>query len=369
MTDLEVYVSGEPLPPTRPAIPSQAAVDCATRWLGSFPFGSYTRAAYERDLVGGTVKRGHRWTLRSDKPAPPAPFFEWCRAVEVDPLAVTPMHVIGWVRWLDDFDLAASTVSRKISALRGFYRFTKDTLRVIDASPVPDTNGPLHIAPVPTVSTTRGLSENEVGRMLVAARARSLRDAAIVSTLYYQGVRVSELIALDVGSIGYEAPHRTLHVFGKGRKPRLQVLSPHAARDIDAWMADRTRQGSLDDPALPARAGHATGGRIPLFDGPADGRMTRRQVDHIVASAAIEGYVPGADPADPERPGKRVTPHVLRHAITTHLRSDGADIGDVGDHLGHAHPSTTARYDRAKGRLDRSPIYRAKRVDLDVEPR
>ena len=154
-------------------------------------------------------------------------------------------------------------------------------------------------------------TRDEILRLADALENRRHRLAVLL--LYAAGLRVSELVALDVGDV--ELPRLLLRVRrGKGRKDRISVLSERLVEDLQWLAGDR----ELD---------------APLFTGRTRGRWSTRSVQHVVARAARLAGVPG-----------RVTPHSLRHAFATHLLEAGTDLRHIQHLLGHASIQTTTRY-------------------------
>lgn len=223
--------------------------------------------------------------------------------------------------------LAASTRARRLSAIRGLYRFAhEEGLR--DDDPAIRITGPKTPKSLP-----KTLSEEDVDALLSAAEdfgktgTDKLRDTCMMQLLYATGMRVSELVALPVAAA--RGDPRMLLVRGKGGKERMVPLSP-AARDAMAhWLrhrdaeqdAARLAKGTQTSPHLfPSRgkAGHLT--RV-WFHG------------RIKTLAAFAGLNPDG-----------VSPHVLRHAFATHLLAGGADLRAIQTMLGHADISTTEIY-------------------------
>jgi integrase/recombinase XerC len=145
----------------------------------------------------------------------------------------------------------------------------------------------------------------------------SLRDAAILEVLYAGGIRVGELVALDLGSLDPE--RGLLRVHGKGGKERSVPLGLPARQAVDRWL--RTGRPVIAGPA----AGEA------LFVGVRGGRIDPRTVRRVVGTAT-------------EATGRRLGPHGLRHSAATHLLEGGADLRSVQEMLGHATLATTQIY-------------------------
>lgn len=146
--------------------------------------------------------------------------------------------------------------------------------------------------------------------------AESQRNAAILELLYATGIRVAELVSMDVADIDFS--NRTIRVTGKGNKQRVVPFGLPAQRALETWLG-RGR------PVL-ARTGDA------LFLGVRGGRIDQRTARDVVHRAAREAGVPD------------ISPHALRHSAATHMLDGGADLREVQEMLGHASLSTTQRY-------------------------
>jgi integrase/recombinase XerD len=154
----------------------------------------------------------------------------------------------------------------------------------------------------------------------------AIRDAAILETLYGAGLRISELVALDVDDVDLD--EGSLRAFGKGSKERVVPLGRYAVRSLKKYLT-RSR------PAI------ASGrSRAALFLNQRGGRLTRQGCTNIVKKMA-------------KRAGlrKRVTPHMLRHSFATHLLEGGADVRVVQELLGHASVATTQVYTLVTGEM------------------
>ncbi|MFQ3594698.1 MAG: tyrosine recombinase [Sphingomonadaceae bacterium] len=211
--------------------------------------------------------------------------------------------------------LKATTVARKRSALRRFFRFLVDEgIREDDPTAALEAARPGR--PLP-----RTLSREEVASLLaeVARRqaeapgADSDRLAALLELLYGSGLRASEVLSLPRNAIRPGEPMAVVR--GKGGRERLVPVSEPALAAVVRWQAHVPRQSRF---LFPSGAGHLS--RARLF-----------QIVREVAAAA------GIDPA-------RVSPHVLRHAFATHMLEGGADLRALQTLLGHADIATTERY-------------------------
>jgi integrase/recombinase XerD len=211
----------------------------------------------------------------------------------------------------------ASSVARALAAVRSFHRFL---VREGEAE-----NDPAEGITRPRVprNLPRPLTVDEVAA-LVAAPADdgtpvSLRDRAILETLYGAGLRISELVNLDVDDVDVE--EGSVRAIGKGSKERVVPVGRYAVKALQAYLV-RGR---------PALAGPRSRGA--LFLNQRGGRLTRQGCTNIVKAMARRAGI-----------RKRVTPHMLRHSFATHLLEGGADVRVVQELLGHASVTTTQIY-------------------------
>jgi len=215
--------------------------------------------------------------------------------------------------------LAASTVARRLSTLRQFYRFLyAEGLREND--PSLDVDGPKLRRPLP-----KYLSETEVEKLLEEAYARKdpkgLRLTALLEVLYAAGLRVSELVSLPFSAV--KADLRYLIVRGKGSKERVAPLNDAAVDALFAYRNVRTYFLPGDQPSpwlFPSRG--------------KSGHLSDRRFAQLLKELAVACELPPA----------KVSPHVLRHAFASHLLANGADLRSVQQMLGHADISTTQIY-------------------------
>jgi len=205
-----------------------------------------------------------------------------------------------------------------------------------------------HAKPDDRVQPT-GLTEKEVRALIDAVQSGKSsqrvrkpwvqRDLAVVLTLYAQGVRASELLAFDVGSVAGEPDSRTLLVRGKGRKERRLPLHPDLERVLVRYLQERWVRLHVTPedphPSPPVSIWGEFSKRDPLFVTTGMKRMTKRQLDYLVE----RGYrAAGVDLA----PGAHV--HALRHTFATEKVNYGASTPEVRDLLGHESLETTQRY-------------------------
>jgi integrase/recombinase XerD len=209
----------------------------------------------------------------------------------------------------------ATSVVRALSSTRAFHRFL---LREGDVDRDPTAGV---VRPKLPRRLPKPLSVEEVARLLAQpdASTAGLRDRAVLETLYGAGLRVSELVGLDVDDVDVDAG--SVRVLGKGGKERDVPLGRYAREAISAYLV-RVR------PELATRRS-----RSALFLNLRGGRLTRQGCTLIVEKHARTAAI-----------GKRVSPHVLRHSFATHLLEGGADVRVVQELLGHASVATTQVY-------------------------
>jgi tyrosine recombinase XerC len=217
---------------------------------------------------------------------------------------------------------ARSSVARKLSALRSFVRFLRRE-GWIDHDPLA-----LAVAPRREHKIPAHLSEDEMSRLLDMPDGTTplgRRDRAILELFYASGLRLSELVGLDLEDVNL--PGRMVRVLGKGAKERLVPFNTTTQLAIRTWLGDR----SAFREKIPGGAEPSNG--EPLFLNHRGGRLTGRSVQRLVIR-----YVTGCS----SRFG--ISPHALRHSFATHLLERGADLRTIQELLGHVQLSTTQRY-------------------------
>ncbi|HVE49742.1 MAG TPA: site-specific tyrosine recombinase XerD [Casimicrobiaceae bacterium] len=231
--------------------------------------------------------------------------------------AATRAHIEAWLADQFEAKSRASSIGRRLSALRRFYRQQQE------AGTVRDDPTTLVRTPKRPRRLPKNLSEASVEALLDAPDVKTtlgLRDRAMLEVLYATGLRVSELVGLKRGQVSLDAG--VVRVLGKGSKERLVPLGDEAAhwlqRYFDRARAELAGVSKSDHVFLTARGG-------PL---------TRQAFWALIKRTAI---VAGLAPA-------KLSPHVLRHAFATHLLNHGADLRVVQMLLGHADITTTTIY-------------------------
>lgn len=239
----------------------------------------------------------------------------------------------------------ASTLSKKVSAIRSFYRFLLKR-RMVDKNPAAGLRSPKVAKSLP-----RFLTVDQAFRVMNSppkedkrAKALQARDCALLETLYGTGVRVGELALMNIGDCDFKAA--SARVLGKGGKERVVPLGRSALEALEVYLP--ARRGLL------AKAKERDTDALWLSQRGA--RLSVRQVQNIVRRHGTLGAGRGD-----------LHPHAMRHTCATHLLDAGADLRAIQELLGHASLSTTQRYthvsvDRLMEVYDRShPLARQKK--------
>ena len=235
---------------------------------------------------------------------------------------VRPAHVREFLQSLRT-GRSPATVARKLAAVKGLFRFLEGQRRI--------TRSPTAFIETPRLwqKLPQTLNVSEVERLLasVAAQGLGLRDLAMLELLYGTGLRVSELVSLDLGSCNFDVGF--VRCIGKGNKERIVPLGRAASAALGRYLKD-------ERPRLTAKRPEV----VSLFVNRRGKRLTRQRVWQLLRRYARAGLIE-----------KAIGPHTLRHSFATHLLERGADLRIVQELLGHANISTTQRYthvDRAR---------------------
>jgi integrase/recombinase XerD len=272
-----------------------------------------TLAAYRRDL---------------------ADFLRFAASRRLAPGSVEPDDVVSWLERLRTRGLAAASVARRLSAVRGFYRHL---LRegVVRRDPTEQLDTPRATRPLP-----RALSR-ESATLLVEApdtsRPAGIRDRTVLELLYATGMRASECLGLRLEDVNLSAGY--VVCTGKGARQRLVPVGAEALAWVRRYLRDvRPRHTRGRD------SGH-------LFVNPRGAALSRQSLWTMVRRAAVTAGLK-----------RRVSPHVLRHSFASHLLEGGADLRSVQAMLGHADISTTQIYTHL-------PTAALKRMYREFHPR
>lgn len=238
-------------------------------------------------------------------------------------LQVTPMEIRAFLAVMRNTGLSKASVARKLATLRSFYKFLVRTGGV-ESSPVSVIRTPRQDRRLP-----KFLDVQQIDALLSAPDCGTilgLRDRAIMETIYSSGLRISELVGLNVEDL--DEFSEALRIRGKGKKERLVPIGSRALEAIGRYLQARGPVGQ----ARAAGKGRGSG-YGPLFVGKTgmriDPRSVRRKLDKYLLLAGIPQHI---------------SPHALRHSFATHMLSAGADLRSVQEMLGHESLSTTQIY-------------------------
>jgi len=235
---------------------------------------------------------------------------------------VTRAHVIAWREQLVGQGLANDTIRRKLAALSSLYAYLCDRNAVLH-NPVLGVKRPRSMN---REGVTPALGDHQARMLLEAPAEKTLkgkRDRAILELLYATGVRVSELVQLNLRDIDFK--NKLLRVFGKRRKERIVPFGDPALKALKDYLGVR-ETFLMNAPATKRDA-------QPLVLNYQGTRMTTRSVGRL-----IEKYIRLCAGIHD------ISPHALRHSFATHLLDSGADLRDIQELLGHARLSTTQIY-------------------------
>jgi integrase/recombinase XerC len=230
-----------------------------------------------------------------------------------DPTAADARRLRAYSAWLSGRGYAPSTIARRLASLRSYYRYQRRQ-GVVASDPVGGLRNPKQPRRLPKL-----LRVEDVIRLLDAiptADDLGVRDRAMFETLYGGGLRVGELVGLDLADLDEESA--MVRVRGKGRRERLCPIGSMAMEWVQRWRAAR-RPLRPGDPAL--------------FLNRRGTRLTSRSVGRLLQEHLV-GL--GFDPSS--------SPHTFRHSFATHLLDRGADLRSVQDLLGHRSLTTTQIY-------------------------
>jgi integrase/recombinase XerD len=231
-------------------------------------------------------------------------------------------QIINYVLFLKERRYASSTVARKVAAIKSFFHYLHDE-GIAKEDPTRSLESPQVKKSLP-----KAISVEDI-EMLLAEPAKqdtpkALRDAALLEVLYATGMRVTELVSLDVSDVDLDAG--TVLCSGKGDRERIVPIYDRAAQVLATYL-EQGRPKLLSDPEQQA-----------LFLNHRGDRLTRQGlwliIKHYVDEVGIE---------------EEVTPHTLRHSFATHMLHGGAKLRDVQKLLGHANISTTQVYTQVTG--------------------
>ena len=252
---------------------------------------------------------------------------------DLQPADITRPAIRGFLAELFRVGDSRATAARKLAAIRTFLRYLRRE-GLIDDDP-----GLLVATPKREQKVPRHLDIDEITKLLETPDTSTplgRRDRAILELFYASGLRLSELVGLDLEDLNLSS--RMVRVMGKGRKERIVPFNRSAADGLRAWLPDREALArSASRAATPPPRGRAAARRHaaaePLFLNYRGTRLSARHVHRLVRH-----YVAACS----TRFG--ISPHALRHSFATHLLQAGADLRAIQELLGHVRLSTTQRY-------------------------
>lgn len=230
---------------------------------------------------------------------------------------ISKSQIVDYILHMKELEYASSTVARKVAAVKSFFHYLRDE-GVIDNDPTLSLESPKVKKHLP-----KAISEEDVERLLAeptrSDSPKALRDSALLEVLYATGMRVTELVSLNVEDVDLEAG--TVYCLGKGDRERVVPIYDQASLILGRYL-NEGRPYLLRDASETA-----------LFLNHRGERLTRQGlwliIKHYVDAIGIES---------------EVTPHTLRHSFATHMLHGGAKLRDVQKLLGHANISTTQVY-------------------------
>jgi integrase/recombinase XerC len=279
----------------------------------------YTIRNYTTDLCGSKEVKG---------------FLAFLKEKGIDaPDKVDRTVLRDYMAYLVEEGIVKASIARKLSAIRSFYRYMVRE-KILEANPIEKTSSPKLDKRLPEFLTI-----DEVVRLLNApdlSKPHGQRDRALLELLYASGLRVSELVHLDIGEINLGTGE--IRVWGKGSKERMVLMGKPATKAVSNYLA-QGRPKLVGEKKTNALFINRYGQRIPE-------RRVQKLLEEYAKQAGIE---------------KRVHPHILRHTFATHLLDGGADLRVVQELLGHAQLSSTQIYTHVTK-------SRARKVYLSAHP-
>jgi len=235
-------------------------------------------------------------------------FFKFLGSVTVDVVAYPDLR--RFLAQLKGRNLKPRSLARKLSSLRSFFKYLQRE-KVIQTNPAKLLVTPKLDKPLPHF-----MSEEETVQLIESPKTgkiNSMRDKAIFEILYSTGIRVSELVGLNVEDVDFFS--NIIKVMGKGKKERMVPIGDQALNALKAYMDSRRVEHQF------------------VFANKGGTRLSDRSVRNIINKYILEQAM-----------SQHVTPHMFRHSFATHLLNNGADLRSVQELLGHVNLSTTQIY-------------------------
>jgi integrase/recombinase XerC len=268
---------------------------------------------YERNVSPNTI-RAYRDDLESFTSFLCNDYFTLGRD-QLELARVDHLTVRSYLAHLSRRKLARASVARHLSALRSFFKYLVRE-GAVEMNPARTVSTPKREKHLPTV-----MQPSDVALLLEQpdlSRPLGVRDAAFLELLYASGLRIGELVGIDIDDLELRA--RLVKVHGKGSKERIVPFGTKAEAALRAWLALRTDM--VPDVEEQAVFVNFRGQRITT-------RSVRRLFDGYLKQAALRAGI---------------SPHTMRHSFATHLLNAGADLRGIQELLGHASLSTTQKY-------------------------
>ncbi|MBN2240082.1 MAG: tyrosine recombinase XerC [Dehalococcoidales bacterium] len=290
-------------------------------------FSPYTVRNYTTDLIGSKKTKG---------------YFQFLIDKGVTSLEEADRFLVrDYLSYLVENRVVKASIARKMSALRSFYKFLVRE-EILSVNPVEDTSSPKLDKRLPSFLTIK-----EIEKLLDAPDTGDpfgKRDRALLELLYASGLRVSELVSLDLGQVDFES--REIRIIGKGSKERMVLIGEPAARALRIYL----EEARDIIPTLRPIGGKPVKQTNAVFVNNNGGRLSERSVQTMLQRYAVMAGI-----------GKSVHPHMLRHTFATHMLDGGADLRVVQELLGHADLSSTQIYTHVSKN-------RARKVYLSAHP-
>jgi len=265
----------------------------------------YTIRNYINDLLGNRLRGSEKG------------FFQFLRLKQIGSLKEVDKHTLReYISWLMEQGVVKASIARKLSAIRSFYRYLVRE-GILAINPLEKASSPKLDRRLPSFLTIE-----EMGRLLAVpdlSRPVGQRDRALMELLYAAGLRVSELVQLNLEQVNLDT--REIRVWGKGSKERVVLMGEPAAKALSIYLT-QGRPELLGEKRSSAMFLNRYGQRLSE-------RRVQKKLEEIAAKTGI---------------GKKVHPHMLRHTFATHLLDGGADLRVVQELLGHADLSSTQIY-------------------------
>lgn len=261
-------------------------------------------------------------------------YLEWAQRTGCSPILLSHRELRQYLAEMDRARYARSTIARRLSSVRAFFRF------LVDRGSIETDPSSVLVTPKSPRGLPRPVPDDILEQLLLSpdvSTAQGLRDRAFIELMYASGVRISEACSLTLS--GLDLSQRQITVVGKGSKERTIPIHPLAASLISSYLSDarprHCRNQSPDSVFLSTRGNR--------FSEDAARRMFKRHIESISGSTSI-------------------SPHAIRHTFATHLLAGGADLRTVQELLGHVALTTTQIYTHVS-------VGRLKDVHRDSHPR